>query len=235
MYRLFIRKTIILLLLGSTLTLIKAQDKYTGNNFRAFSGKVYYFCLSLSANRSTYKLYRSNYFVNQDSLFKSESIKNPGFSVGIITNIKFGNHIDFRFIPTFSFANRNIVYSDKSNDLNRKIESTFLELPLHIRFTSLPYKDMKVFIIGGIKYDYDISNKSRTKKFSSLIKLSPHDFQAEIGAGMQFFFPYFIFSPEIKFSQGLNNILIYNGNNSESSILEKILSRAFIISFNFEG
>ena len=94
---------------------------------------------------------------------------------------------------------------------------------------------MKVFIVGGIKYDYDISNKSRTKKFSSLIKLSPHDFQAEIGAGMQFFFPYFIFSPEIKFSQGLNNILIYNGANSESSILEKILSRAFIISFNFEG
>ncbi len=235
MYRIFIRKIILLLAIVPTIACVFAQDKYTGNNFRAFSGKDYYFGLSLSANRSTYKLYRSNYFVNQDSLFKSESIKNPGFSVGIITNIKFGNHIDFRFIPTFSFANRNIVYSDRSNDLNRKIESTFLELPLHIRFTSLPYKDMKVFIVGGIKYDYDISNKSRTKKFSSLIKLSPHDFQAEIGAGMQFFFPYFIFSPEIKFSQGLNNILIYNGANSESSILEKILSRAFIISFNFEG
>ena len=94
---------------------------------------------------------------------------------------------------------------------------------------------MKVFLVGGIKYSYDISNKSRTKKFASLIKLTPHDFSAEIGAGMQFFFPYFIFSPEIKFSQGVGNILIYNGNNSESSVLEKILSRALTISFNFEG
>jgi hypothetical protein len=235
MYRLFIRQTWILILLLFGSLPLTGQDKWSGNNFRQFSGKDYYFGLSLSFNRSTYKLYRSQYFVRQDSLYRSESIKNPGFSVGIITNLKFGNHFDFRFIPTFSFANRNIRYSDQSSELDRRIESTFLELPLHIRFTSLPYKDMKVFVVGGLKYNYDISNKSRTKKFSSLIKLSPHDFQAEIGAGMQFFFPYFIFSPEIKFSQGLNNILIYNGNNNESSILEKILSRALVISFNFEG
>lgn len=235
MYRLSGRKIIAIIILWLTIQPAFAQDKYTGNNFRQFSGKDYYFGLSLSFNRSTYKLYRSNYFVKQDSLYSTESIQNPGFSVGIITNVKFGNHFDFRFIPTFSFANRNIRYSDRATELDRRIESTFLELPLHVRFTSLPYKDMKVFVVGGIKYDYDISNKSRTKKFSSLIKLSPHDFQAEVGAGMQFFFKYFIFSPEIKFSQGLNNILIYNGTNNESSILEKILSRAFVISLNFEG
>ncbi|MEP7266870.1 MAG: outer membrane beta-barrel protein [Saprospiraceae bacterium] len=235
MYRLSGRKIIAIIILWLAIQPAFAQDKYTGNNFRQFSGKDYYFGLSLSFNRSTYKLYRSNYFVKQDSLYSTESIQNPGFSVGIITNVKFGNHFDFRFIPTFSFANRNIRYSDRATELDRRIESTFLELPLHVRFTSLPYKDMKVFVVGGIKYDYDISNKSRTKKFSSLIKLSPHDFQAEVGAGMQFFFKYFIFSPEIKFSQGLNNILIYNGTNNESSILEKILSRAFVISLNFEG
>lgn len=223
---------LILLILSAHL---KGQDKYTGNNFRQFAGKNYYFGLSLSFNQSTYKLYRSNYFLNQDSFLVTESLKNPGFSVGIISNVKFGNHFDFRFIPTFSFANRNIRYSNGVAEIDRRIESTFLELPLHVRFTSLPYKDMRVFVVGGIKYAYDISNKSRTKKFASLIKLAPNDFTAEIGAGMQFYFPYFIFSPEIKFSQGIGNILIYNGNNSESSVLEKILSRALTISFNFEG
>ncbi len=235
MYRLPIRKIISTFLLVSIGCMALAQDKYSGNNYRQFAGKNYYFGLSLSFNRSTYKLYRSNFFINQDSLMVTESIKNPGFSVGIISNIKFGDHFDFRFIPTFSFANRNIRYRDHTSEIDRRIESTFLELPLHIRFTSMPYKDMKVFVIGGIKYAYDISNKSRTKKFATLIKLTPHDFSAEIGAGLQFYFPYFIFSPEIKFSQGLGNILIYNGLNSESSVLEKILSRALTISLNFEG
>ncbi|MGB2847846.1 MAG: outer membrane beta-barrel protein [Saprospiraceae bacterium] len=235
MYCLPRRKIILVSVLAWMAFFCQAQDKYSGNNYRQFLGKNYYFGLSLSLNNSTYKLYRSNYFIRQDSLLVTESLKNPGFSVGIITNAKFGDHFDFRFIPTFSFANRNIRYNDRVSEIDRRIESTFLELPLHIRFTSLPYKDMKVFLVGGIKYSYDISNKSRTKKFASLIKLTPHDFSAEIGAGMQFFFPYFIFSPEIKFSQGVGNILIYNGNNSESSVLEKILSRALTISFNFEG
>lgn len=235
MYRILGRKTILILSLSTMILRMKAQDGYGGNNYREFSGKNYYFGLSLSFNQSAYKLYRSSYFVRQDSLLSTEAIKNPGFSVGIISNVKFGSHFDFRFVPTFSFANRNITYSDRSSEVERRIESTFLELPMHVRFTSLPYKDMKVFIVGGLKYSYDISNKSRTKKFQSLIKLSPHDFSAEIGAGMQFFFPYFIFSPEIKFSQGLNNILIYNGTNTESSVLQKILPRALTISLNFEG
>ncbi|MEO5582737.1 MAG: outer membrane beta-barrel protein [Saprospiraceae bacterium] len=237
MYSLFGRKIVLFVLLTSwyTWSIGQSQDKYEGNNFRQFAGKNYYFGLAISFNQSTYKLYRSNYFIKQDSLLVTESIKNPGFSVGIIANVKFGDHFDFRFVPTFSFANRNIRYNDRVSEVDRRIESTFLELPMHVRFTSLPYKDMKVFIVGGLKYSYDISNKSRTKKFSSLIKLSPHDFAAEVGAGMQFFFPYFIFSPEIKFSQGIGNILIYNGSNSESSVLEKILSRAFTITLNFEG
>jgi hypothetical protein len=235
MYSLPLRKIIPGLLALMCCLTLAGQDKYSGNNYRQFAGKNYYFGLSLSFNQSTYKLYRSNYFINQDSLLVTESLKNPGFSVGIISNVRFGDHFDFRFIPTFSFANRNIRYSDGVAEIDRKIESAFLELPLHIRFTSLPYKDMRVFVVGGIKYAYDISNKSRTKKFTSLIKLAPNDFTAEIGAGMQFYFPYFIFSPEIKFSQGIGNILIYNGTNSESSVLEKILSRALTISFNFEG
>lgn len=145
MYCLPRRKIILVSVLAWMAFFCQAQDKYSGNNYRQFLGKNYYFGLSLSLNNSTYKLYRSNYFIRQDSLLVTESLKNPGFSVGIITNAKFGDHFDFRFIPTFSFANRNIRYNDRVSEIDRRIESTFLELPLHIRFTSLPYKDMKVF------------------------------------------------------------------------------------------
>ncbi|HNE48548.1 MAG TPA: PorT family protein, partial [Saprospiraceae bacterium] len=66
-------------------------------------------------------------------------------------------------------------------------------------------------------------------------KVSPSDFSVELGAGIQMFFPYFIFSPEIKFSRGISNILIFDKDLKESNILEKILSSGFTISFHFEG
>jgi hypothetical protein len=52
---------------------------------------------------------------------------------------------------------------------------------------------------------------------------------------MQFFFPFFIFSPELKISQGIGNTLIYNPALQESTVLEKLLSRTFTISLHFEG
>ena len=49
------------------------------------------------------------------------------------------------------------------------------------------------------------------------------------------FFPFFIFSPELKYSQGLGNILIYNPNLEQTNVVEKVLSRTFTISLHFEG
>ena len=52
---------------------------------------------------------------------------------------------------------------------------------------------------------------------------------------MQFFFPYFILSPELKFSYGLGNILLFDESLEEASVIDKILSRGFTLSFHFEG
>jgi hypothetical protein len=106
-----------------------------------------------------------------------------------------------------------------------------------LRFKSAPYKDKRMFVVAGLKYSYDVASNSRVRKEleDNIFKISPHDFQFEVGAGMQFFFPFFIFSPEIKYSQGLGNIHIYNGLKEESRVIDKILSRALSISFHFEG
>jgi len=52
---------------------------------------------------------------------------------------------------------------------------------------------------------------------------------------VQLFFPFFIFSPEIKVSRGLNNIHIFNGALEDSRVIDQIISRAFTISLHFEG
>jgi len=91
--------------------------------------------------------------------------------------------------------------------------------------------------MAGVKYTYDVQSNSRTREGLSddLILISPHDFHLEYGAGIQIFFPFFIFSPEIKMSQGISNIHIYKDTLEESSVLEAVKSRMFSISFHFEG
>jgi hypothetical protein len=149
-----------------------------------------------------------------------------------------GDHFDFRFLPTLSFAERTISYTRfgrRSNFSERRVESVLVEMPFHLRYKSAPYKDMRLFVIAGVKYAFDVASDSQTRQAETLVRIAPNEFALEYGAGVQFFFPFFIFSPEIKISHGIGNTLIYNENIEESTVLEKLLSRTFTLSFHFEG
>ena len=207
-------------------------------NFQGFQRKSYYFGITLGYNTSTFRPFRSKDFLMRDSIKIVEGLNGPGFNLGIVTNLKVGEYFDFRLLPTLSFAERNIEYSLNQRDKNfaqRKVESVFVELPFQVRYKSDPFNDRRWFVLLGVKYGFDVASDSRTRQAESLVRIAPNEFSVEYGAGMQFFFPYFIFSPEIKISHGLGNTLIYNPNLKESTILEKILSRAFTISLHFEG
>lgn len=205
-------------------------------NFLDFQQKPYYFGITLAYNSAKYNVTHSDDFVLNDSIRIAEAINGGGFNLGIVTNLKIGQYFDFRFLPTLSFTDRTIEYIT-TNDIAvpKRIESVFVEMPFHLRYKSAPYKDMRLFIIGGAKYSFDVANNSRSRQNSELVKVAPSDFSVEYGAGIQFFFPYFIFSPEIKVSHGMSNTLIYNDNLSYTNVLDGVRSRAITISFHFEG
>ena len=211
-----------------------AQTKGTFN-YLDFAAKPYYFGITLAYNTSSFQPYQSSQFFMSDSIRGVESLAGQGFNLGIVTNLKIGQNFDFRFLPTLSFADRTLQYTTSNSLVNKRIEAVFFEMPFHARYKSEPYEDLRVFVIGGVKYSFDVASKSRTRQDDNLVKITPTDFAVELGAGVQFFFPYFIFSPEIKFSQGISNGLIYNRDLEFSSVLDKVLSRTFTISFHFEG
>ena len=237
MLHIFCKKIIIILII--CLIGIHAFGQIGGKdnrNFRDFNRKSYYFGINIGFNNSGYKLHQSAFFINNDSIRVTEAKSEVGVNMHMITNLKLGEYFDFRFLPGFSFAQRGFQFSavsDESRIDERKIESVFFELPFHIRFKSAPYKDKRMFVVAGLKYSYDVQSNSKSRK--SLIKIAPHDFQYEVGVGMQMFYPYFIFSPEIKFSRGISNILLYDRAQNEAKVLENVVSQIFTISFNFEG
>ncbi len=234
---LFGRKIIFSLLLFAQTDLL-AQHNQGNINYLDFQQKPYYFGITLGFNQSDFRVYHSKEFILNDSFTRAQGVNGPGFNLGIISNLKLGEFFDVRFLPTLSFAERRIRYAYQGENARRdtrKVESVFVEMPFHLRYKSATYHDFRLFVLGGVKYSFDVASDSRTRQAAGLVRISPTDFQIEYGAGVQFFFPYFIFSPEFKVSHGLNNVLIYNGKLPQSNILDKVLSRAFTLSLNFEG
>lgn len=209
-------------------------------NYLDFQKKNYYFGISLGVNTSGYSVNRSSNFASNDSINIVNGIFRPGFNLHIITNLKIGEYFDFRFLPGFAFTERRFEFTTQNSGdalTVKSIESTFLEMPFLLRFKSEPYRDKRMFLVAGVKYDFDVSSnfKANRDKAQFLVQVSPHDFSVEVGAGMQFFFPFFIFSPEIKFSQGISNVHIFKDDLIESRIMDIVNSRMISISFNFEG
>jgi len=216
----------------------KRSNDYRSSNYRDFVSKPFFFGLTLGYNQTNYKVFRSGHFLVSDSITGINSARGHGFIVSVISNLKIGESIDFRLMPTFSFTERKLAFDLINSSkvlLERKAESVFVELPFQVRYKTNPYKDMRAFVLGGVKYSFDVSNKNRALEAQNILKIAPTDFAIEIGGGLQFFMPFFIFSPEIKYSHGLNNILIYNGQKETSKVLDKIFSRTWTVSLHFEG
>ncbi len=227
-----------LALLWLAISNVYCQSARGNYNFLDFNQKPYYFGITLAYNNSNFKVFQSKDFILNDSISVVESVTGPGFNLGIVTNLKIGENFDVRFLPTLSFGERNINYAPTRVDRRpfaRRVESVFVEMPFQARYKSAPFHDTRLFVVAGVKYSFDVASDSRSRQAETLVKIAPNDFAFEVGAGVQMFLPYFIFSPEIKFSHGFNNILIFDKNLEESSIIDKVLSRTFTLSFHFEG
>jgi len=230
----------VLLFFFMSLGQVMAQAKYSRSsnpNFNRFQQKPFYYGIALGYNSAFFQVNQSKNFIDNGQFSVVESFNGGGFNIGVIGNLKIGRYFDLRSLINFSFSSRIMSYQEANSDIIRteRLSSTFVEVPFLFRFKSAPYKDKRAFIVTGFKYLYDASNNSNVQTETFKLNISPHDFQYEIGAGMQFFLPFFILSPEIKFSQGLGNILIYDQDLSQSRILDRILSRSITFSLNFEG
>jgi len=229
---LFGRKIALLLLLLSGFTLqCRAQL-----NYQEFANKRLYFGITLGYNQSDFKIVHSEDFIYNNEIKVVNSTKGPGFNLGIISNLKFGEYFDMRFIPALSFAEKNLNYTHFGDSTSKRtIESIYLDFPVSIRFKSQPFRDVRLYVMAGMKYSLDFASNAEKRKADDQVTVIMNDVSFEYGFGIQIFFPLFIFSPEIKISHGLFNVHHRNPELIHSNVLDKLLSRTFLFSIHFEG
>lgn len=128
----------------------------------------------------------------------------PGFSVGILAELRLNNNLALRVIPTMHFGEKNTTfrnqYTGEHNVQNMK--STYISLPIDIKFSAERFNNYRPYVMCGVNPIYDLT----VKKQRNLL-LKHFDCFLEVGMGCDFYLPFFKFIPEIKFCYGLSDII----------------------------
>lgn len=221
-----------------------AQRSPVTQNYRKFDRKLVHFGFMLGVNTSDFSVQYKPNMLNDYNVYSISNKSQPGFQLGIISSLKLGTPLlRLRFIPSLSFQERVLNYTFLSEDQDKdfdtyeeRVGSTNLDFPLLLKFRTARYNNFAAYIIGGAQYTLDLQSKEKSaqKYGDPFIKIYRDDFQAQIGAGADFFLPFFKFGIEIKLSHGIKNALIQD-NTRLSNPVNALYNRVWWISLTFEG
>ena len=203
--------------------------------------KPYYFGLTIGVNLARFQTELHPKFLNDDSVFVAEPVNSGGLTLGLSATARISDRFQLRFNPQLMFIERGIYYKlkypdlDNQTEVTKKVESTIISFPIQLKFQSDRIGNFRVYTFAGIKGDIDMASNARKKNGEDLVKIAKYDYGPEFGIGFNFFFESFIFSPEIKISNGLRNLHDRDANLKFSSVFDKIQSRMIVFSIHLEG
>ena len=214
-----------------------AQRNKKSQNLSRYDFQKIHFGFTLGINELNFNVKKNSNTITNDSLKTLYSKSQKGFNLGIVSNLRIGKYTDLRFVPALIFGERQLEYSF-SDSLNtndvKKIESTLIDFPIYIKYKSERYNNFRAFVIGGLKYSLDIASQSDIDdEGQKLVKLKKNDLMGEVGFGLDFYLEYFKFSPQIKLSYGLINLL-KSEDSVYSNSINRLSTNGWMLSFTFE-
>ena len=128
----------------------------------------------------------------------------PGFSVGILGELKANDWLSVRIIPTMHFGDKRVVFKEQRSGAvaEQYVKSTYLSVPFDLKINAERFNNYRPYVVTGLAPAFDLT----VKKGKELL-VKPSDVMFEIGMGLDFYYPYFKMIPELKFCFGLNNII----------------------------
>lgn len=231
---------ILLLICLLLLTREAFSQRQKPKNESWYDDKLLHFGFSLGFNSMDFNITPSQSFLKSDSIYPEVSQLNPGINIQIVTNLRAGEYFDVRFLPGVSFGQRMIKYyrNKVPYPVPQRIESSFLEFPLLLKYKGERLNNVRPYVIGGFNYRYDLAGKKEYDDEKPVyVRLKRPDYYYELGGGLDFYLTYFKLSVELKMSNGLSNIITGEavpGHAEYFNAIEKMKSQIWVLSFHFE-
>jgi len=207
---------ILIFLISITSTLFAQKSKYRRTFHEYYDSRPLHFGFLFGLAGSSFNYSSIN--SNGDEIL---SPKHFGFQIGGTVNYALSQHFEIKSGINVALFERHLdinMLNDLAvkpakvtRNLNLLRESTWLEIPIAMKFRSLRRKNHRFYVLAGAKIGLEAN--TRNKDFSGLtddynrsIYAKKADFTLEYGIGFEQFFQFFKFSPEIRFSHGMFNV-----------------------------
>ncbi|EMR03595.1 type IX secretion/gliding motility protein PorT/SprT [Cesiribacter andamanensis] len=134
-----------------------------------------------------------------------------GFSIGFLANFRLAQYLDFRVMPKVAFYDYTLKFETRQQEATTRdalADFTTIDIPLSLKYKSQRRGNHRMFITGGMTPIIDVTGKKqREENTEGGLRLTGNNLTADVGIGADFYFPLFKFSPEIRYSYGVRDVL----------------------------
>ena len=172
--------------------------------------------------------------------------RSPGFSVGLIGNLRINDFIDLRFEPGLLITTRELYYSQSyfqgipvtESDLIREVKSTYVHFPLLLKISTKRVNNFKPFVVGGFSTALNLSSNETNPNDNSngQFRTTSNNLFYELGFGIDFYLYNFKFTPSVRGLFAINDELVRDKdpNSPWTSNINTMKTRGVFINFTFQ-
>lgn len=156
--------------------------------------------------------YSTNFVSGNDTIAAINPNWSPSYGLGFIVAYGLDPQFDLCLVPAFAYYERRVDYiSTAGHSKSQTVESGFIELSILARYKSIRRGNIRMYMLGGIKPGFEVGSNVKSRGLNAL-RTQNWDVSVEYGFGADLFYEYFKFTPELRFSHGLTNLLVKDNN-----------------------
>jgi hypothetical protein len=229
-------KIILTLCLIATVVVCEAQrpTRWVQRNNPNYDDKKLTYGFLIALHTANYQVNYADQFITQqfDTVHSVNPMWTSGFSLGFIVNFRINDQVDLLLTPQVAFYEQKVRYQYTDDTFtDATVESTMIETPLLLKYKSERRGNIRMYMIGGVKPAFEASGKKEQTKEE--LELKGTHLSIEAGFGFDLYYPLFKFSPEIRFSRGLIDIL-GNTKNEFGQPLTRVSTNTITVYFLFQ-
>ena len=175
---------------------------------------------------------------NGETWYADVANYNPGFSVGVLADLRLNTYMSLRVIPTMHFGQNLVRFREQQSGKTSKqsVKTTYIAVPVHAKFAAERFNNYRPYVTAGVSPMWNLTVKKQQQ-----LLLKRFDFMIEVGVGCDFYLPFFKLIPELKFSFSPLNVLKKERNDlldanylKFTQSVDEVTSKMITLSLYFE-